>query len=452
MANKMLPGETRAGVLVDGVADTPYQMCVLTYESGSGPLVEVPFVFGDDQFSVVQSWFRHDKLPDTVVFQDHRGPVTLSGVRFRGLQMGNISLGRFDARVAIFGQPREHLDEYRVSTVRSEIDGLQEFTRFKSITTEFERVEGRWLTHAVVHATDEVVARHGQVTYGIRAVTYPLPGVDFSARSTTVIETVVDDGAEVGEHLAAQWSIRALVTIAHGVPLFWRRHQLRDEAFPMWMLSGDARKPEFVEVLSQRTAHDYDQDAPKAASLGLPIFQLSDLGVGGLDRWLSLYSDSMFRRAVEPAVEVINDSFGRFVEPRFTLTMLALEALGYYLNPNRGDRDSLACKIERCLTVPGVDWSPIGEVGDIAQALAAVSNDLKHPDRGRNPDTVELVLSADLGIVALRLHFAYLAGVVTEVIGERSRSLPLSDAFQAFGRNGLEVRDGHFFRGPGCSS
>src|SRR5690606_13673134 len=97
-------------------------------------------------------------------------------------------------------------------------------------------------------------------------------------------------------------------------PLFWRSHHLLDDQFPLWMLSGTARPPSQVPVLIQRTVSDHEQPAPDGRDLVNPMFRLEDLTEANLARWLELSNDPVFRRAVEPTVEVLNGAAGTFVE------------------------------------------------------------------------------------------------------------------------------------------
>jgi hypothetical protein len=178
------------------------------------------------------------------------------------------------------------------------------------------------------------------------------------------------------------------------------------------------------------------------------MFQLKDLTEDDLLRWIELDSDPVFRRALEPTAEVLNGAAGTFVEPRLTLAVFALEALGYYLDSGRKRNVPLWQQIERCLAVPGVDWSAIGVQSEIAKAIANVNNDMKHPDRDYQPDAVEMVLAADLAMVVLRLRLAHLLGVKAEVIEKFCRHRTFADAVSAFDRNGVSIHEGRFVRIP----
>lgn len=448
MTNELRPGQTRTGVLIDGVDGTPFVAATLTYQEGTGLLIQVPYVPRDDHYAVAESWFdERQPVPAALWFHDPDGAVMLTGVRWRGNRGADVAVGRLDANLAIFERPRAIADEYRVRTVTSRIDGLHEFAGFESITSDHDRVDGRWRTTVVVHAKDEVTVENGGVVYTIRAtVPTTASGVEFTALADAVIETTIGDSATVDEHVVAQWPVRALLTLAFGVPLFWREHQLLDDQFQLRTLDGVEHGPTAAPLLLRRTVRDHEQPAVEWRDLAGSMFRLADVGPDGLARWLDLYGDEIFRRAVEPMVEVLNGGAGHFVEPRLTLTMFALDALGHYLDQTRRRKVPLRDQILRCLDVPGVDWSAVGPPDQVAQALAHVNNDLKHPDRDHRPDGVEMSLAADLGLVILRVKFAHLLGVDQPVIEHFCQLNPFTNAVGAFERNGLTIQGGRFAR------
>lgn len=449
MANELRPGQTRPGVLLDGQENTPVVVCNLTYEQGRGPLVEVAYIPGNPQFATAEVWIRDQTPPASLWFEDPEGSVTLTGLRWRGNRGTHVSVGRLDARVAILGRARELAPDYRIHSVTSQIDGLHEFAGFESISTQHDRVGGYTRTTVTLHAKDEVSLQHDGVTYRIHSTTPgSTSGRQVEVRADAVIETIKPDGATVEEHVEAQWPVRALLTLAFGTPLFWRGHQLLDDQFPTWMVGGRPRRPMHVPLLFERTVRDIEHPAADWRQLALAMFRLSDVGTQGLSHWLKLYADPLFSRAVEPTVEVINGGAGDFVEPRLALTMFALETLGYYLDEQRTPKGRLAHHIERCMDVPGVDWSELAKAQEIAHALANVSNDLKHPDRGRRPDGVEMSLAADLGVLILRLKFAHLLGVDDSVIQRFRTLVPFRTAITAFNRNGVSIRGGRLTREP----
>ena len=210
-------------------------------------------------------------------------------------------------------------------------------------------------------------------------------GHSFDATSHAFLTSTRAKGETPEGFLLSQWPIRALLVLAFGTPLYWRDHSVLDDNFPTWMLSGQAREPSNVAVQLQRTAEDTEQPLPSAPDLVLPMFTLRDLGTPGLKRWYRLYDDDVFRRAVEPAVEVINGA-SRFREPQLIMAAMSLEAAGHYRDPQRRPKRRLEEQIQRCLAATGHDWSAIGTEMGIARAIAKTTNDLKHADRPNRPN------------------------------------------------------------------
>lgn len=448
MNNNLAPGQVRVGLLIDGVDGTLYQACTLTCEAGDGPLLAVPFFRGDPQFDVPGSWF-HDvaKPPASLLFADADGPVTLTGLRWRGCRGDPVSVGRLDARIAILAQPRQLENEYRVKSVVSDIDGLHEFAGFESVSTDYEAVEGRLRVHVVVEAKDEVRVEHGDFTVAIRATApwFATEGVQFTARANAVIETTSAQSATIDDHIVAQWPVRALLILAHGTSLQWRGHKLCDDQFPVFMISGEAREPEYVTFLYRRTLEDNHAPEPNRMDLFMPMFRLKDLGADGLDRWLRLYSDPVFRRAVEPAVEVLNGAT-RFLEPRLTMTIFALEAMGHFLDKERRPREPLHRQIGRCLDAAGLDLSALGSPSQIAAALTNINNDVKHADRPIRPDGVEMGLAAKLSMVILRMQCFELLGLDASLRERFIRLNTVRHAIEGFELNGVSIIENRFKR------
>lgn len=135
----------------------------------------------------------------------------------------------------------------------------------------------------------------------------------------------------------------------------------------------------------------------------LPMFALRDLGTVGLKCWYRLYDDPIFRRFVEPAVEVINGA-SRFREPQLIMAAMSLEAAGHYRDPHRRPRQRLEDQVRRCVAATGHDWSAIGTEKGIARAIAKTTNDLKHADRPNRPTGVELAVVTDLAKLIMRMQ------------------------------------------------
>lgn len=71
-------GESRAGLLIDGVEQTPFVGATLRLEE-VGVEVEVPYLPGDQfpQFAHVDEWFRHRTPPTNMLLRTREGAAML---------------------------------------------------------------------------------------------------------------------------------------------------------------------------------------------------------------------------------------------------------------------------------------------------------------------------------------------------------------------------------------
>lgn len=432
------PEQTRVGHLVDG-APTPHQAATLTYEPRIGPLLSVPYIKGDDQFAHSADWFDGQRPPEALIFSDDRGVVTLTGLRWRGHTGNTYRVGRLSPSATFEGRPRQLKDKYHLREFTSRIDGLVEFTNVGSVDVNEPRTQDEPIT-ATLKPSEHFRWRHAGYTHEIRssAVWSARFGQSFNASSEAFLTTTRAKGQTSEEYLVSQWPVRALLVLAFGTPLYWRGHSIKDDNFPTWMLSGDAREPSNVAVQLQRTAEDTEQPLPKSSDLMLPMFALRDLGTPGLKRWYRLYDDPILRRAVEPAVEVINGA-SRFREPQLIMAAMSLEAAGHYRDPQRRPRQRLEDQVRRCLAATGHDWSAIGSETGIARAIAKTTNDLKHADRPSRPNGVELAVITDLAKLIMRMQILNLLQIPAKTKQGFVRTNAVYHVVERFQLNGVSV-------------
>lgn len=415
------------------------QSCTLTFEAGVGPVLAVPYLRGVPQFAATENWFRYRQPPSTLLFEDHAGTVTFNGVRWRGTQGLGVELGRLDANVVMLGRPRSIRAEYRFREFRSTIDGLHEFSGFHSISDNLDDPSNGRLVTFTIGATEEVRWRHGGFSYRIVATApWRSDGRELSAQSGVALTSRRARGASVDDHLTAQWSVRALLLLVLGREIHWREHTILDEQFPTWMMSGEAHAPQPVIVLPRRTERDREQAAVEHGTLVWALIYLRDLKAAGLRRWMMLYEDPIFRRAIEPTVEVVN-GISSFLEPRLMMLALGLDAMGHFLDPTRKRNEYLNRQILRCITASGLDLSAIGPAEGIARALAEMNNDIKHADRPNRPSNPELRLMVDLALLIMRFQVFELLGLPKRLRLAASVSRDVNFLLEDFRINGIEV-------------
>lgn len=402
MPNTLKPGEVRVGQLYvsDSTDDQPVQSAALTFDERHGATLLVPYVRGEPQFRSTERWFRSSSPPASLFFADYNGVVTLVGVRWQGESGSGRATGRLTAAVAIFGQPTRLKDEYKVARLRSSIDGLSGFCDFRPVTYEVPRA-GQPVTLSF-DESEQQSWRSAGFTYTLKPhVTWAgTQGRQFAAQSSATLVTARARGARPGDHLRAQWAIRDLLLLAHGQKLAWRSHHVVDDQFPLLTLGGTSHGPDPAATHFDGTVREHAWPEPSSTSLAFPALSLRSIGTRGMKRWTDLYSDELFRRAVQPAAEVINGA-ASFLEPQLMMLASSLDYFGYFRSRDRRRR-RMHENIQRCLDDLAVDWPEIGSRAGIASAITVMNNDLKHPDRERRPSGEELACMVTLTTVIAR--------------------------------------------------
>ena len=292
----------------------------------------------------------------------------------------------------------------------------------------------------MVEATESETWRYGGFTYVIHASAAwtARDGIRFEVTDASpYLQTSTSRGATLNDHLNAQRPIRALLVLLHGQKVAWRSHQVQDDEFPTWMMSGKAETPQFVEAQVDATVEQHRSPKPASGALRFPAAYLADLGTRGLRKWCKLYADEDLQRAVDPAVEVI-DGATRFVEPQLMMLAISLDRFGYFHHGDQGRR-GMWQNILRCLNEADLDWPEVGGREAIAKAIANINNDLKHPDRPTHPRFVEIWCMNQLATVIARAQILSLVGVKASVRDAFRRSSDVREAGEAFRRNKVAI-------------
>lgn len=449
LANTLRPGELRAGHLYDGIDDGfPDQAATLAFDEKRGLELAVPYLWESEgganpQYLKARQWFDFEKeeLPKTLLYEDDRGSVTLTGAYPSGASWGDYPIGRIRARASIFGRPRTLQEEYKVEEFRSRIDGLEEFAGFHPVTIDHQAAaDGHLQTTVLLDAAEVVEWQADGFRYAIQSSLTWHGGRSFTVDdSRPFMSTTMEGGGTLRAHLHAQRPIRALLILAHGIRLAWRTHTVLDAEFPSWMSDGSDRGAHPVEVQMAGTIEQQHLPMLTPTSLGLPALRLRDLGADRMRRWVELYGDSNFRRAVEPAVEVINGA-SEFLEPQLMMLAMSLDYFGYFRWGDRRRR-SMADNIQKCLQDAHLDWPEIGSQEGVARAIANANNDLKHPDRENTPDPDVLAGVTRLAEIIARAQVFDTLDLADEV---RRQFVSGNDARHAVGiftHNGITITD-----------
>lgn len=429
----------------------------MTFDAARGVEVLLPYFWQQEgglnpHYKRTKMWFATlgEHLPHTLLFQDNLGIVTLLGMRFAGVSGLGASLGRLRANTVIFGRPREVKDEYFVEEIRSTIDGLREFADFQPIRhdTTLED-EGEHRTTVTLRAAEAIEWEAEGFTYRIRSSVrwHAVPGRSFVIDdSRPHLSTSRPDGATPADHLAAQWAVRALLVLIHGRKLQWRSHHVVDDQFPQWMMGGGDYGKHEVPLLFSGTVGQHAEASDEPHSSPILPFTLADVRADGMKKWVELYAEQSFARAIQPAVEVLNGA-SPFIEPQLMMVASSLERLGAYRYGD-GRRRTMAEQIERCLDDCGLDLPAVGSNHAVAQMIAKANNDLKHPDRPNYPDRDLLVAATRLSKLIIRGQLCELLDLPAEARESLLGSSAGRDAVGALAHAGLTLaEDGSVTRG-----
>ena len=433
---------SRAGQILAPSSNDLVQAANLTMDERGRVEVEVSFIDGVAQFEQASNWFRNRNPPETFVFAEHAGTATMTGMRWARHTGSTFVTGALRPDCTILGRPRSINSSYKLREMMTNLDGLTRWANFMPVRTSDERAGTVTVT---VAAPSPMSFRAAGFTYSIveNAPWSARSGSRFHVESEAAIVTHAYRGATAEEHLTAQWPIRALLTLLYAAPVRWRRHRIRDDTFPMWMLAGQPRSATFTDLIHARTAEDATLPAAKDASFAMAALDLADLGARGLRRWVTLYQDDIFRRAIEPAVEVLNGA-SKFLEPQVMMLAMALDALGFYRDPDRKRGTAMWAQIERCILAANLDVSRIGSSKGVALLIANTNNDLKHPDRLARPDHMRLSLVADLATTILRSQLFDLLSQPKNRLEQFMTWGEAEQSFAVFARNQVRVDDaGH---------
>jgi hypothetical protein len=457
---KLTLGDRLTGHLVDGIPGTPYQAAILELSEQYGVRVEVPYVSYDEagQFKHVQEWFRDEAAPTNLVLHTADGPVSFFGNRWTGHSenMGrNVSLGKLSpAETVLSLRDGDLADELRVQTVRSRLDGLNEWTRLTATTDEHETDEEHRV-QAVTYrlcSPEEVNWRDGKATLSLRAewtVAEHTDGynraVEFS--DNVVLESRFDDGPRsFFDHFVAQRKIASLLVFLYGSQISFREHKVQDERFASRLMGGKVYNHPFVELISDRTVRERFTPVPSRKELGRAIAHLQQIGPDGLAEWSEQYD--AWSRFILPSAGVLSRKRA-YIEDRVISTSMSLEAAGTMIGERPGeketygrDRPSTATNIYRCLDLLQITWGKYvaSNVG-LARAIANNYNDVKHADRGDFPNSEHTYLVSSTNSLLVRLLALDLTGKGDELLEPYRKGDELWDLQQRFDSVGVRVTE-----------
>lgn len=395
-------GQSHSGLLVDGVDGTPYTGATLRMEP-RGVVVEVPYIHYDttEQFRHVDEWFQTQTPPSNLLLETPNGPVGLFGIKWRGHSVrSGVSLGKIAPSETLLGRCEAPLTEpLRIEEVRSQVDGLRDWTRFYGINTEPASDENGITQGFVVRVRSggEATWQQGEAT--MKFVTDwrtnhpeddPHGGLDI--RENLVLVSQFPTPRPFLDHLTEQRKVTQLLTLIAGHPILFRRHQAWDETIVSRSVDGTVLSHPRVDLISSHTVRDYAQPPLTKTEADDMLVRLPDVGEAGMSRWSEQFET--WKRFIFPAVGVLGRQ-GAFTEDLIISTSMSIEAAGQLIGRRDGEEPTYnqyggtttATNVYRCLHLLEVKWGSIAaDYVSLAKAVANTYNDIKHFDRGEFPD------------------------------------------------------------------
>jgi hypothetical protein len=423
-------GDSLSGLLIDGVADTPYVGATFQLTRDKGVMVEVPYLPSRDvaQFGHVQAWFTDQSPPTNMLLLTPAGTVSLFDIGWNGHSENwggtRASIGSVRPSLAVLGdRDGELADPLVMGEMHSRLDGLNEWSRLSAVSRESETDEGGRVQSVtmLLHRDDGITWQQGVATMTIRAGWFNSPEQDGYDRKTVVDDNVhIESTFSTGpmsfwEHFVEQRKVANLMVFLFGRPLSFREHKLRDDLFASRMMDGRIYAQPLTEIISRHTYRERLTDVPSTKDLGRPIAHMAQIGADGLAAWSENYDT--WKRFILPSVSVLGRA-GRFIEDVVISTSMSIEAAGGILGEQSGERitwhrgrPTTATYVYRCLDTLDVQWPErIRDRVGLSRAIANNYNDVKHYDRGEFPDREESSVVSEVNQMIVRLLAVHLTG------------------------------------------
>jgi len=452
-------GDSHSGLLIDGIADTPYVGATLQLTHENGVMVEVPYLASRDvaQFGHVQAWFTDQSPPTNMLLLTPAGTVSLFDIAWGGHSENwggtRASIGSVRPALAALGDRDGALsDPLVMGEMHSRLDGLNEWSRLSAVSRDNETdEEGRVQSVTMLlHRDDGITWQQGVATMAIRAGWFNSPDQDGYARKTTVDDNVhIESTFATGpmpfwEHFVEQRKVANLMVFLFGRPLSFREHKLRDDLFAARTLDGLIYAHPMTEIISRNTYRERLTEVPSTNDLGRPIAHMAHIGAEGLATWSANYET--WKRFILPSVSVLGRP-GRFIEDVVISTSMSIEAAGAILGERpgeqitrRGGRPTTATYVYRCLDALDVLWPErIRDRIGLSRAIANNYNHVKHFDRGEFPNHNETYVVSEVNQMIVRLLAIHITGQGEELLSSYRKGDDLYRIDQLVDGYGLRV-------------
>lgn len=425
-------GDSLSGLLVDGIAGTPYVGATIRMTRDRGIVVEVPYLpdRGTGQFDHVQAWFDSQTPPTNMLLLTHEGPISLFDITWSGYSkvFGGIrtSVGSLRPTFTVLGhRDGELTDELHVTEMHSWLDGLNEWSGLSSVETDYKTDDQARVQSMTIklEVKTNFSWKQGTATMSLRAGWLHTPEQNGYDRKTVIHDNVaiassfVSEKASFQDHFAEHRKVAALMTFLFGRQLSFRKHSIRDDSFAL-RAGGKVYSTPLTEVIWSGTYRERTREVPSSKQLQNPIASLQQIGVEGLERWASCYEP--WKRFILPSASVLGRK-GAFIEEIITSTSMSMEAAGGLIGERLGEgatytkgkkpKPTTATYVYRCLDALAVCWPEgLGDRVRLSRAIANSYNDVKHYDRGDFPEHDEGHVVSEINKMIVRLLAVYVAG------------------------------------------
>lgn len=384
--------------------------------------------FGDDPDQTKYSY----KPPRVVMFMDNDGPVVLVGCRAAGIR-SNVGAGSGTIIPNFAVLSGRNLKYDKINGLRSELPGLAVWSEQRSVHTEPKPdPDGRVQRVEVSLSSPPQIPIARTMNLMLRPTwrtSYPDNIGTFAAHDIVELETTSKRPRTWEDHLDGHIAIRELLVLAAWRHFGFYRLRVNRTDDPERLLSGDEIGPRWAEVATHRLRkHQAWTQSPRF------LFTFNDIGPVGVRRWLIVRSH--FARGMQPLVGIADQS-DAFWETRMVQSGIALEALGYQLEVDRGgadldNRGQLSYLKALDVVLDDMSFIPLDDPEDWKRRSRDCYMGVKHADNGL-PDSLVLANTLRQNLLVLRIWLASRLGCPKAILEHRIKLDPQTNEYVSLG-------------------
>lgn len=327
-------GKDLAATLVDGIEGTPHVICTVRLDEERGVRLIVPYIQKAEEFTSVREWFEGGGVPSHLSVIGNEIRFGLYGCSNSGLTTNSrgTAEGHIDIEEAVLKERDGNFsDPLAVKEVSSEIDGLYEWARLQSVTSDHTFDGDGWTRSNTlkytVKAAHGLVWKQGDATLFISTTFRGASGRGIKLDEEAILTSSFEDPRPFWDHLVEQRKFVAFLSLMFGTTISFRNHRVRDERYTTKTMGGAVLGYPSVELISRQTISDYSKPRPAKKELDHPIVRMPNMTGEALSKWADHYDE--WDRFILPISGVyrVPPSMS-FVENVAINSAMSLEALG----------------------------------------------------------------------------------------------------------------------------